>query len=52
MNNSTSSEISETSEASASQELPLPENLQPPMANGEVILTRLGRAESLPWRWP
>jgi nitrile hydratase accessory protein len=37
MNNSTSSEISETSEASASQELPLPENLQPPMANGEVI---------------
>ena len=25
------------SETSASQELPLPENLQPPMANGEVI---------------
>ena len=37
MNNSTSSEMSETNEASASQELPLPENLQPPMANGEVI---------------
>ena len=37
MSNSVSTEISERRETGASQELPLPENLQPPMANGEVI---------------